>query len=70
MLLSKLTIGNNEYSRCLRIYIGGSAAYITAHFILFPVIWDRFFVSFYIMGAIALMFVISDMSRAPRDAKA
>jgi hypothetical protein len=43
----------------IMVYFAISIFYIFIHFILFPVMWSRFFVGFYTMGVVGVLLLLS-----------
>jgi hypothetical protein len=54
-LLTKDFSENKE----IMVYFAISILYIFIHFILFPVMWSRFFVGFYTMGVVGILLLLS-----------
>jgi len=54
-LLTKDFLENKE----IMVYVAISIFYIFIHFILFPVMWCRFFVGFYTMGVVGILLLLS-----------
>jgi len=55
VLLTKDFLENKE----IMVYVAISIFYIFIHFILFPVMWCRFFVGFYTMGVVGILLLLS-----------
>lgn len=59
LLLMKIFIKSFIENKEILVYLILPILYISIHFVLFPVTWDRFFIGFYTMTVVALLLLLS-----------
>jgi hypothetical protein len=59
LLFVKKSIGYLMHSK-MHVLLVLSAAYVGIHFVLFPLVWDRFFIGSYILSGIAFFSLLSE----------